>query len=156
MKKALLALALAAFVTLGTAGSLSAQSQPAGGSGYTTALGLRLGYPLGVTLKHFLSPQAALEGIAGVGYGFNLTGLYEYHGDFSGAPGLRWLAGGGLSFYSWPAWGASVGLAGILGLDYKFDSAPVNLSLDWLPAFYFTGYNSFTGGGGAFSVRYTF
>jgi hypothetical protein len=153
MKKALFALAL---VTVVTAGSLSAQSQSAPGQDYTTALGLRLGYPFGVTLKHFISPQAALEGIVGVGYGFNLTALYEYHGDFSGAPGLRWFAGGGLSFYSWPSWGASVGLAGILGLDYKFDSAPVNLSLDWLPAFYLTGYNSFTGGGGALSVRYTF
>lgn len=153
MKKGLLVLAL---VTVVTAGSVSAQSTTSSGQDYTTALGLRLGYPFGITLKHFVSPQGALEGIVGVGYGFNLTALYEYHGNFSGASGLKWFAGGGLSFYSWPDWGASVGIAGILGLDYKFAGAPIDLSLDWLPAFYFTGYNAFTGGGGALSVRYTF
>ncbi len=45
---------------------------------------------------------------------------------------------------------------GVLGLDYKFTDAPVNLSLDWAPILFVNGYdNGFRGAYGALSARYT-
>lgn len=153
MKKILL---FAALATVLSTGSVCAQSNSGGGSDYSTGIGLRLGYPFGLTVKHFFNPNGAIEGILGFGYGFNITGLYEYHGDISGASGLKWYAGGGLSFYSWNGYGSSVGIAGVIGLDYKLPSAPIDFSLDWMPGFYFTGYNGFAAGGGGLAIRYTF
>ncbi|MBK7872232.1 MAG: hypothetical protein IPJ74_16935 [Saprospiraceae bacterium] len=48
---------------------------------------------------------------------------------------------------------------GVLGLDYKFANAPVNLSLDWVPIFYIGNdreyvYSGFQGGYGGLAVRY--
>jgi hypothetical protein len=31
---------------------------------------------------------------------------------------------------------AAAGLDGVLGLDYKFKGAPINLSLDWQPSYH--------------------
>lgn len=157
MKKGLVLLALV--MTLGII-QAQAQSKTTNGGAYTTAAGLRLGYPFGVTVKHFIAPQGALEGILGFWYGgINITGLYEYHMDLGDVPGLKWFAGGGLDFTSWDHGGYKGGAAaidGIIGLDYKITSAPIDLSLDWKPAVYFTGVSGFYGGGGAISVRYTF
>lgn len=153
MKKLLLSLAV--ILSLGM-GISHAQSSTSGGPGYQTALGIRLGYPFGITLKHFISSQNALEGVIGVGYGFNVSGLYEHHMPISGAPGLNWYVGAGLSFYSWQNYGASLGILGALGLDYKFSGAPIDLSLDWLPGIYVSGYNGFAAGGGGLGIRYTF
>ena len=46
---------------------------------------------------------------------------------------------------------------GNLGLDYKFDNTPINISADWVPTIYIgSGYLSGFGGGyGALAVRYT-
>jgi len=45
---------------------------------------------------------------------------------------------------------------GILGLEYTFSEAPINLSLDWKPEIELTPYNGFIPGEGGFSVRYVF
>lgn len=158
MKKILLAVAV-----LFAAVAVHAQSE---GSTYRTALGLKV-YPGAVTIKHFIQNNRALEGL---GYfnsdGFRLTGLYEVHGDFNGAPGLKWYIGGGghVGFWS-DTWkqsypyrngGTAIGVDGVLGLDYKITGAPINLSFDWQPSFNFIGYNYFEGGWGGLAVRYTF
>lgn len=136
------------------------------GTSYRTALGIKYA-PAGITLKHFTQNNRALEGI---GYfwkdGFRFTGLYEIHGDFNGAPGLKWYVGPGAHIQFWneewkkryPARDASVaiGVDGVLGLDYKIKGAPLNLSLDWQPSFNFVGYTYFEGGWGGFAIRYTF
>ncbi len=45
---------------------------------YTTGIGLRGGPSNGLTVKHFISQKAALEGILTTRWGgFGLTGLYE-------------------------------------------------------------------------------
>ncbi|MCE3282005.1 MAG: hypothetical protein K0Q66_742 [Chitinophagaceae bacterium] len=136
------------------------------GSSYTTALGAKF-YPGAITIKHFTKPNRALEGL---GYfwqhGFRFTGLYEIHGDFTGAPGLKWYIGPGAHIQVWnDEWkkayptrdgGVGLGIDGVLGLDYKIKGAPINLSLDWQPSFNFVGYNYFQGDWGGFAVRYTF
>ncbi len=153
------------FVLFSSFISLSAFSQ-SNGSSYKTALGVKF-YPGAITLKHFTQTNRALEGI---GYfwkdGFRFTGLYEIHGDFTGAKGLKWYVGPGAHIQFWndewkkryPTRDSRVGfgLDGVLGLDYKITGAPINLSLDWQPSFNFVGYNYFESGWGGFAVRYTF
>lgn len=135
----------------------SAQSK---GRSYTTALGVKILDGGGITLKHFISERDALEGI---GYFWNqgarITGLYELHYDINGAPGLKWYVGPGVhaGFYNTKYGGGSwVGIDGVLGLDYKINNAPLNLSLDWQPSFEFGTGRGFTGNWGGFAVRYTF
>jgi hypothetical protein len=51
--------------------------------------------------------------------------------------------------------GVAIGVDGVLGLDYKINGAPINLSLDWQPSFTFSGYSYFEGGWGGLGIRYT-
>lgn len=127
---------------------------------YTTALGVKFWDGGGITLKHFFNEQNAGELI---GYfwsqGARFTGLYEIHGDISNAGGLRWYIGPGahVGFYnSKYGDGAYFGVDGVLGLDYKFNNAPINLSLDWQPSIEFGTGRGFYGGWGGLGVRYTF
>lgn len=140
--------------------SVNAQSN-IGSHEYKTALGVKF-YPGAVSLKHFVTDKNAVEGI---GYFWNrgtrITGLYEIHNDISGANGLKWYIGPGahLGFYSNKyGGGSSVGVDGVLGLDYKIKEAPINLSIDWQPSFEFgNNYgNGFNGDWGGLAIRYVF
>lgn len=131
---------------------------------YTTAAGVKF-YPGSFTIKHFISEKAALEGLAYFyNRGFRVTGLYEFHFDIEGAPGLKWYVGPGahVGFYSGrkDSYNAftRVGIDGVLGLDYKFAGAPINLSLDWQPSVDFGSKygNGFNGNWGGFAIRYVF
>jgi hypothetical protein len=156
MKKQLIAVGI---ILLTGIGAVSAQSNVTSQE-YKTALGVKF-YPGAVTLKHFIKPTAALEGI---GYFWNrgsrITGLYEFHGDINGAPGLKWYVGPGahVGFYnSKYGGGSSFGVDGVLGLDYKFKGAPINVSADWQPSFEFNGaYDGFSGNWGGLAIRYVF
>ncbi|MBL0105642.1 MAG: hypothetical protein IPP51_18770 [Bacteroidetes bacterium] len=169
MKK--LSLLFVLFITISTA---RAQD-------YNNGIGLRLGgISSGITFKHFMNSDAALEGILGWGrHAIFITGLYEKHAAFGNAQGLYWFYGGGahIGFYN-DDYGyayfryykkknvvyvnenyhqSNISLGGdfILGLEYKFDGAPLTLGLDVkpvidiVPGFY--GYFD-----GAFTVRFTF
>lgn len=134
--------------------------------GYTTSVGLRGGFTSGISLKHFISSNAALEAIAGTRwYGLSFTGLYELHkGNAFDVPELTWVYGGGarIGFYDSryfhnysysncndpynpkcnPYYYKSsvitaFGLVGIGGLEYKFNEVPFTVSLDLMPNFYF-------------------
>ena len=157
MKKVIFTLAMAMGFTF------AAYSQD-----YNSAIGLRLGYPTSVSYKKFISEKGAIEAFAGFrSYSlynwFNVGGLYEHHGALpSIADGLSWYFGGGASVFFWSYddgfvgdGSTSVGILGTLGLDYKFEDAPINISVDWLPIFFLNGYgDSFGGRYGALSVRY--
>jgi hypothetical protein len=138
---------------------------------YSTGIGLRLGgLTSGVTLKHFIGRDAALEGIGSFGKNsFILTGLYEQHNQVSGAAGLLWLYGiGGHigffrengSYYTFRGErvynnASVVGLDLILGLDYKFKGAPINIGIDVKPIIdFFDGSTVFFDT--ALSIRLTF
>jgi hypothetical protein len=130
------------------------------GREYKTALGVKVFDGGGISLKHFVSDKAALEGI---GYfwsrGARITGLYELHYDINGAPGLKWYIGPGahVGFYNTKYGGGSfIGIDGVLGLDYKINNAPINLSLDWQPSFEFGTDRGFIGNWGGLGIRYTF
>jgi hypothetical protein len=148
---------LALLLTVVSVGALNAQH-------YNTALGVRLGYDNGVTLKHFFSYESAGEFLFTISpHYFNLTGLYEYRQPVAGTPGLDWYAGlgahiGGIhknkNRYS-NSFLLGADLIG--GIEYTFPQAPFNISLDWKPSFNFTNsYNDYWYRGFALSVRYTF
>ena len=129
-------------------------------SNYSTAIGVKF-YPGAISVKHFINDNTALEGL---GYfwskGVRITGLYEIHGDINSVAGLKWYIGPGahVGFYdSKYGGGSSIGVDGVLGLDYKLEGAPINFSVDWQPSFEFgsNGGNGFIGNWGGFSVRYT-
>ena len=145
----------------------SAQSM---GQSYQTALGLKVA-PTAITVKHFLREDRAVEGLVYLWrYGTRVTGLYEFHWDINALPGLKWYVGPGahIGFWnnnwerSYPGYnsGAYFGLDGVLGLDYKIENAPINVSVDWQPSFNFgsgpENYYGFYSGFGGIAVRYTF
>ncbi|MFC4261800.1 hypothetical protein ACFOWM_02825 [Ferruginibacter yonginensis] len=156
MKKTMI---LLLFVALCGVTTVKAQSN-IGSQSYKTALGVKF-YPGAVSLKHFVDNKNAVEFL---GYFWNrgtrITGLYEIHGNFADAGGLRWYIGPGahVAFYNDRFYrGRSyVGVDGVVGLDYKIKSAPINLSLDWQPSFEFGDGAGFSGNWGGLAIRYVF
>jgi len=139
--------------------SVHAQSM---GRTYKTALGVKVWDGGGISFKTFVAPNNALE-VVGYFYkdGTRLTGLYEIHGDISGAPGLKWYIGPGahLGFYDYKGYNGDkvvAGIDGVLGLDYKVNRAPINFSIDWQPSFEFADGRGFVGSWGGLGIRYTF
>lgn len=137
-----------------------AQSKSQNSSSYKTALGVKVWDGGGISFKHFVSDKNALELI---GYFWNrgtrVTGLYEIHGDINGTKGLKWYIGPGahIGFYNTKYGdGVYAGVDGVLGLDYKFKGAPINMSLDWQPSFEFGDNRGFVGSWGGLGIRYTF
>lgn len=135
---------------------------------YSTGIGLRGGLASGVTVKHFISDKAALEGILSTRWrGVVITGLYEIQQTAFDTPGLYWYYGVGAHAGFWgnyvghpwfddDASYTVLGIDGIIGLEYAFAEIPFNISLDWKPAINITGYSGFWGDGGALSIRYIF
>jgi hypothetical protein len=132
-------------------------------STYKTAVGVKF-YPGAITVKHFVKETAALEGIAYFwNRGFRFTGLYELHYDLLQVEGLKWYVGPGahIGFYDYHddhnnhIDGTYIGIDGVLGLDYKFNGAPINISIDWQPSFEFGDNLGFSHYGGL-GIRYTF
>jgi hypothetical protein len=151
----------------------SAQAQ----GNYGTALGIRFGYQYGLSLKHFMKGNMAIEGILssrgfGNNYwgnrrmGFNLTVLAEWHNPIGSVNGLAWYIGGGAHIGSWYGNNYNrnrntndryftLGLDGIIGLEWTIPNAPITLALDWKPAFDFLGGLYFAGDGAALTLRFT-
>ena len=154
MKKKISLLSLAVFSLL------SVTFAQSGAQDYQTAIGMKF-YPGAISLKHFVSPQSALEGLASFwNQGSRFQALYEVHGDLNITDGLKWYFGGGahVSFFKSAYGGVSPGIDGILGLDYKFNNAPINISLDWNPSFELGDYSgsNFLGDWGGLAIRYVF
>lgn len=136
---------------------------------YTTGIGVRAGVTNGVTVRHFIGQESAIEGLFHTRWGgLIVTGLYEVHKDIRDVKGLGWFFGGGAHYGTWNAknsnrsWGdnsvstSAYGLDAIVGFDYAFGRrAPLNLSLDWKPAINF-GEGGFWWDEIGISVRYVF
>lgn len=152
---------LAAVLCLALSSGISAQA-------YSSAVGLRFGYPLSLSYKTFVNEQAAVEGYVGLrGYrryrAMSISAAYLMHNDFPDAEGLQWYYGGGagVQFWSYDDFAASttLGVSGYLGLEYVFPSTPIAISLDWRPTVYLgrqriSGFNNFGVGYGGLGVRY--
>jgi hypothetical protein len=132
------------------------------GRSYRTALGVKVWDGGGISFKTFVAPNNAVE-VIGYFYdkGTRLTGLYEIHGNVVDAPGLKWYIGPGahLGFYDYSEYKGDkvvAGVDGVIGLDYKINRAPINLSIDWQPSFEFADGRGFAGSWGGLGIRYTF
>jgi len=160
MKKILFALLL-------TSAFFTAQSQTT--EGYKTALGVRLSSSAAtvnnsISFKQFLSEKSAVEILFSFGDPLAIGAMYEVHKPFS-TQGLQWYYGGGgyLGFVKTfnnntqknetdPNFGAM----GVLGLDYKFANAPLNISLDWKPELNLVSDINFEPAAIGFTARFTF
>ena len=142
---------------------------------YESAIGLRAAWGIAATGKFFINDAHAVEGILQYrGYdigSFNyywliIRGLYEVHNPLAEVTeGLQWYYGGGayVGFYGgdWDDFpgsdldGTFIGISGVIGLDYKFEDIPLNLSLDWIPSFNLVGGgDGFLGESGGIAIRY--
>jgi hypothetical protein len=104
--------------------------------------------------KYFITDRSAVEGLVSFGSRFGVGALLEIHQPFASAPGLRWFYGAG-AYVGWQDKETYLGPTGILGLDYKFANAPVNLSLDWKPELDIIPDINFVPDAFALSVRFT-
>lgn len=134
---------------------------------YNTGIGIRGGLYNGLTIKHFTSHNTAFEGLITSRWGgVELTGLYEIQNNFPGMSRLSSYIGFGGHVGFWNGdhadWGThgtqytTIGIDGIIGLEYSFLALPVNISLDWKPELNLIGYTGFWYDGVALSVRYIF
>ena len=130
-------LVLSGFYNRLSAQDSGSSSSSDGVSGYKLAMGIRLSSASptlsnSVSVKYFLNESNAVEGLVSFGDRFGIGGLYERHQLIGATPALTWFYGGGayLGFQSGKTW---LGPTGVAGLDYKFQNAPINLSLDWKP-----------------------
>lgn len=145
-----------AFTLLAT--SLDAQN-------YRTGIGGRFGLFNGLTVKHFTKNDKALEGILAFRWsGWEITGLYEHQRPLKGVNNLDWFVGigGHVGFWNRGYYykhyyennHSAFGLDLIGGLEYTFDEIPINIGLDWKPAFNFVGDYPTRFDGLALSIRY--
>lgn len=143
MKKTTILSTIIIFLAIG-----SAQAQ------YKLGVGVRLNYGYGLSVKYNMSRSKAFEGILYSRWrGINLTGLYEVHQTAFKVNTWRWYYGVGGHVGYWGdgnrygnPWfdnnnnNTVLGADGILGLEYTFREIPLNLSIDWKPAFNIIGY----------------
>ena len=136
---------------------------------YKTSLGVRLSNSQAmvnnsISLKHFLTESRAVEALFSFGDPLALGALLELHKPL-GAEGLQWFYGGGgyLGFEKVYDPGRKVndtevnfGAMGVLGLDYKFANAPLNLSIDWKPELNIVNDITLEPAAIGFSVRFVF
>lgn len=122
---------------------------------YKYGLGLRVASDqsilgTGASFKYFLNSHGAVEAIVGF-RPTSIGAMYAHHLPL-GTPGLQWYFGGGAlgSFHETDKFGAM----GVLGLDYTFNKAPVNISLDWKPELILARETGFEPAAVGLSVRF--
>lgn len=144
-----------ALVLVLTASALRAQP-------YDRAVGLRVGYPLAVSYKQYISSDGAFEVYGGVRTNSSfqrlvVSGAYQQHYSFGLDAELAplswyWGAGASMYFYNYDDRlvdrndyaNVAAGINGYLGLEYAFTAVPIVLTLDWVPSIILG--NAFRGG----------
>lgn len=142
---------------------------PLSAQDYITGLGARLGYAKGVSVKHFVTSNHAVEAIFSTRYrGFMTTALYQIHAPVASLPNTHWYYGAGLHAGFWNGYNTEApwfdgrenygvyGLDAMLGVEYRFGKFPIVASADWKPALSFIGRKGYWDGDAAISLRYVF
>lgn len=130
------------------------------------AIGLRFGYGTEISYQQPVGANrlevdlGRLESLMYSWYHYlNASATYQWLFDLNSViPGLGWYAGpgAGVGFYTGSYSGLTVGVGGIIGVDYKFSGMPLQVSLDFKPFFnvlhpdYWNGFDYST----ALGVRY--
>jgi hypothetical protein len=159
MKKILVALLVSSVVFMNNADA----------QGYKTALGVRLSSSNAmqnnsVSFKQFISEKAAIEALFTFGDPLALGAMLELHKPLA-ADGLSWYYGGGgyIGFVkklntttNKETTDPNFGAQGVIGLDYKFNNIPLNISLDWKPELNLVNDINFEPAAIGFTARFTF
>lgn len=138
------------------------------------ALGIKFLWGISATGKYFFKDHQAIEAIiryrsfGGIVNDFTVTAIYQYEKPIAEVNGLYWIIGGGLYFgsssiknsilpieYREGSGRSYFGIAGMAGLEYKFERLPIAISADWMPAINFNG-GGFGAENGGIGVKYTF
>jgi len=156
MKKIIIGLFFLLFIS---AASVNAQD-------YNTGIGLRGGPFNGLTIKHFLSSNTAVEGVLSTQWsGWLISGTWEKHATAFNTEGLKWFygLGGQIGFWNnsnYPGGDLNhgnytvLGVHGALGLEYTFNEIPFSIGADWKPALNLVGYGNQQFWGGNMSGAY--
>lgn len=149
-------------ICIGVFSSVNAQD-------YKTALGVRLSSSNAIqnnsiSFKQFITDRTAVEVLFTFGDPLALGALAEFHKPLAPA-GLSYFygAGGYIGFiknYNTNTQKTSTdpnfGAQGIIGLDYKFNNIPLNISLDWKPELNIVNDINFEPAAIGFTARFTF
>ncbi|MDO6430091.1 hypothetical protein Q4E93_05820 [Flavitalea sp. BT771] len=128
---------------------------------YKVAIGVRFSSSAptlnnAVSVKYFMNETSAVEGLISFGNSrFGLGGLYEKHQLIGGTPAFTWFYGAG-GYIGFEDRTTFLGPTGVVGLDYKFQNAPLNLSLDWKPELDIIPSINFVPDAFALTARFTF
>jgi hypothetical protein len=138
--------------------SVKAKAQDNVAQNYKMALGVRLSSSApvinnSISFKYFYKENTAVEALFSFGDPVGLGALIEKHNPIT-SQAFTWFYGGGV--YLGFGGGRNVGGQGVLGLDYKFPTIPINFSLDWKPELNFAKEFSFEPAAVGLSARFTF
>jgi hypothetical protein len=111
---------------------------------YSTAIGAKFyagnGSVGGLNVRHSFTEKTAGEAsLLFYSGGIGLEGLYQFQGPISGAEGLQYfVGGGGMLGFGTGRYNSTTSFALRLtgGIDYKFQEAPIDVSLGFDPFFY--------------------
>ncbi len=146
------------FLILISSAHLSAQN-------YSSSIGVRGGFFSGISGKFFIDNVDAIEVVGAFHHrGLLVSGMFQRHTNAFDAPGLNWYYGAGvhLGFYnrSYTPWYddedgnvSTLGVNGVLGLEYKIEEIPFTIGVDVTPAFNLIGHTGYWMSGGV-TLRY--
>ena len=140
----------------------------ASGQNIHSAIGARAAYGGLISYQHKLNSDYMAEGIFALRWGgIEFTALAERYKPAFSRENANWFIGAGmhLGFHGRdntfdPEKNANtktyinLGIDLIGGIAYNFPDVPINVSIDYKPAFHFTGERWFVGEGLGLSVRY--
>ncbi|MDQ8003457.1 MAG: hypothetical protein REI64_01580 [Pedobacter sp.] len=143
-------------------------------SPFKAAVGVKFLWGISATGKYFFKDKHAIEAIfryrslGGIVNDITVTALYQYQRPIADVSGLYWMLGGGAYFgnssiknsilpaeYRDGTGSFYFGIAGVAGLEYKFDGMPIAISADWMPAINLNG-GGFGSENGGIGIKYTF
>jgi hypothetical protein len=122
-------------------------------------LGVRFGDVTGgnVALDAIFSTSkfSRIHGDVSFGSGsIGLDALYDFTYRKLGNDGFYWYLGAGPS--AWLSTPLYLGISGELGAEYRFNDAPISLSLDWRPTMWIIDTTTLNTNSFGFNVRYIF
>jgi hypothetical protein len=106
-----------------------------------------------VSLKYFFTEKTAVEGLITFNDPFALGLLVEQHKPLT-TQNFTYYFGGGV--YAGFSGSRRAGLQGVVGLDYKIPTIPLNFSIDWKPELTVTKEFSFEPQALGVTARFTF
>ena len=126
--------------------------------GFTQEIGVRFGDVLGNNVAvDAIFPVGKFNRVhadISFGSGLGVEALWDFIYRPLGGEALNWYLGAGPSmliddpFY--------FGFSGEIGLEYRFNSVPIAIGLDWRPTLFIIERTEFHAGGFGFNVRFVF